>query len=197
MDDVINKWGFGSGISLFIAAGVSAQIMIRALSPLDQAGQWALGTGGDPIGAVWVLISSIITNPNFDAGFLAASAIIATIIVFLISVYAQAMKVEIPLSFGRIRGQGIRWPLNFLYTSNIPVILIAALIANLQLWAQLLAGWGRPLLGSIDPTTGATSGLIAWLTAPNIVQEIFFGFQTGSFNWVTLGHAAVYMAVLV
>ena len=34
MDEVISKWGFGSGISLFIAAGVSESIFIRALSPL-------------------------------------------------------------------------------------------------------------------------------------------------------------------
>src|SRR3989344_5277827 len=37
MDEVINKWGFGSGISLFIAAGVSSEIFIRAFSPLTQA----------------------------------------------------------------------------------------------------------------------------------------------------------------
>ena len=34
MDGVINKWGFGSGISLFIAAGVASQIFISAFSPL-------------------------------------------------------------------------------------------------------------------------------------------------------------------
>ena len=34
MDEVVSKWGFGSGISLFIAAGVSQEIFIRALSPL-------------------------------------------------------------------------------------------------------------------------------------------------------------------
>src|SRR3989338_7584958 len=83
MDEVVSKWGFGSGVSLFIAAGVASEIFIRAFSPL-------------------------------------------------ISVYAQAMKVEIPLSFGRVSGYGVRWPLNFLYTSNIPVILIAALLANFQ-----------------------------------------------------------------
>ena len=60
------------------------------------------------------------------------------------------MKVEIPLSFGRVRGHGIRWPLNFLYTSNIPVILVAALMANVQLWARLLQNWGHPWLGSFS-----------------------------------------------
>ena len=39
MDEVITKWGFGSGISLFIAAGVSKEIFIRAFSPLKQVTQ--------------------------------------------------------------------------------------------------------------------------------------------------------------
>src|SRR3989344_3870712 len=34
MDEVISKWGFGSGISLFIAAGVSQQIFVQAFNPL-------------------------------------------------------------------------------------------------------------------------------------------------------------------
>ena len=41
MDEVISKWGFGSGVSLFIAAGVSQQIFIRAFSPLTSGGQFA------------------------------------------------------------------------------------------------------------------------------------------------------------
>src|SRR3989344_6313703 len=35
MDEVMNKWGFGSGVSLFIAAGVASQIFISAFSPLS------------------------------------------------------------------------------------------------------------------------------------------------------------------
>jgi len=33
MDDVIAKWGLGSGISLFIVAGISTQIFVRIFSP--------------------------------------------------------------------------------------------------------------------------------------------------------------------
>ena len=35
MDEVVSKWGFGSGISLFIAAGVSQSLFIRIFSPLS------------------------------------------------------------------------------------------------------------------------------------------------------------------
>lgn len=186
MDEVCSKWGFGSGISLFIAAGVSEQIFIATFSPLTTAGGWAFGSGQAPIGKLWVLFQSLITR-NPAGAALALAAIAATIIVFVISVYAQSMKVEIPLSFGRIRGHGIRWPLRFLYTSNIPVILTAALMANVQLWARLLEKWGKPLLGTFSGNAPAT-GLVSWLHSPNLVE----GFITGSFRFMDLAHAGVY-----
>ena len=191
MDEVISKWGFGSGVSLFIAAGVSSQIIIRAFSPLTTAGTWAFGTGEAPVGKVWVLFQSLIGG-NPAGAALALAAIIGTIVVFLLSVYGQAMKVEIPLSFGRIRGHGIRWPLNFIYTSNIPVILVAALMANVQLLARLLESWGRPILGTFTGSVPAT-GFVAWIDAPNLVEKII----TGSFRAIDLAHSSVFALFMV
>nr|MBI4156843.1 preprotein translocase subunit SecY [Candidatus Woesearchaeota archaeon] len=191
MDDVINKWGFGSGISLFIAAGVSSQIFVRALSPLTTSGILAFGTAQAPVGQVWVLFRSLASGNPAGAG-IALSTILATLIIFVVAVYAQSMKVEIPLSFGRVRGYGIRWPLHFIYTSNIPVILIAALIANIQLWARLLENWGRPILGTFVGNQ-PVSGLVSWLFAPNIVQEII----QGTFNFNILGHSFVYVLFFI
>ncbi|MBS3095248.1 preprotein translocase subunit SecY [Candidatus Woesearchaeota archaeon] len=190
MDEVVSKWGFGSGISLFIVAGVALQIVVRAFSPLTSIGTWALGTGGDPVGQVWVFFKSIMSG-NLDTAFFAAAAIIATIIVFIISVYAQSMKVEIPLSFGRIRGHGIRWPLKFLYTSNIPVILMAALVANIQLWASLLESWGRPILGTFTGNV-PSSGVVAWLYGPDIVRTLYYSFTSGVFEWRIFMQALAY-----
>ncbi len=191
MDEIISKWGFGSGISLFIAAGVASEIMVRAFSPLTTAGTLAWGTSQDPVGKVWVLILSIM-NQNPTGAILALASILATLLIFFAAVYLQSMKVEIPLSFGRIRGHGIRWPLNFLYTSNIPVILIAALLANVQLWARLLERWGHPLLGTYSGSSPA-SGFVLWITPQNIIQSIV----TGS---LTLGHLAqgfIYLLFMV
>lgn len=184
MDDVINKWGFGSGISLFIAAGVSGQVFVRALSPLTTTGILAFGTAQAPVGQVWVLFRSLASGNPLGAG-IAISTILATIIIFIVAVYAQAMKVEIPLSFGRVRGYGIRWPLNFIYTSNIPVILIAALIANIQLWARLLESWGHPILGTFIGSQ-PVSGIVSWLFAPNIIQEIIQKTFTLDILWQSL-----------
>lgn len=148
MDEVISKWGFGSGISLFIAAGVSKQIFIQLINPLKQAGdEYSVGH--------LIRVFQAVQLGDGATAFISLFTMIATIVVFLVVVYTQAMKVEIPLSFGRVRGHGIRWPLNFFYTSNIPVILIAALIANIQLLTQLIS---------------PTSNFGTWFQAPNLIQ---------------------------
>ncbi len=186
MDDVINKWGFGSGISLFIAAGVAQQIFIRALNFLPSP------TNPDiPAGAIPALFSLLSTGNIADAG-IQLSALIATVVIFAVCVYGQAMKVEIPLSFGKVRGYGMRWPLNFFYTSNIPVILIAALMANIQLFARLLENWGFPILGTFSGNT-PISGLVFWLSPPNVVQSLI----TGSFQFVQLGQALIYILIFI
>ncbi len=191
MDEIVSKWGFGSGISLFIAAGVSSQIVIRAFSPLSSAGTWAFGTSQDAIGRVWVLFASL-AGQNPTGALIAASSIIATVFIFAIVVYFQAMKVEIPLSFGRIRGHGIRWPLNFIYTSNIPVILIAALLANVQLWARLLENWGHPWLGTFSGAT-PVSGFVLWITPQNLFELAI----NGALSWPVIGYSLIYAGFMI
>ena len=186
MDEVISKWGFGSGISLFIAAGVSKNLFIRMFSPMASPTNPNIATGAIP-----ALFQSLAVGDKITAGLM-LGGLIATILVFAIAVYAQAMKIEIPLSFGRVRGHGIRWPLNFLYTSNIPVILVAALMANIQLWARLLQNWGHPFLGTFSGNT-AISGLVAWIQSPNILGSIIKGSVTAS----QISHALVYLAFMM
>lgn len=169
-DEVVSKWGFGSGISLFIAAGVSKSVFVQAFNWLP--GPAGLAGVTYSAGAVPALIQSLIARDPTTAAIM-ASILISTVVVFVIAVYAQAMKVEIPLSFGMVRGHGIRWPLSFIYTSNIPVILVSALIANFQLLGRLVAGAGYPFLGTFSESTGApTSGFIYWLQAPPILRNI-------------------------
>jgi len=173
MDEVVSKWGFGSGISLFIAAGVSQSIFIQLFSPIKEQGTQYV------VGKVWQIFQAFLNLDSTAAG-LALGAILATIAVFAFVVYVQSMKVEIPLSFGRIRGHGIRWPLNFLYTSNIPVILVAALLANIQLFANLITG-------------SAETGIAAWVRAPNILNGII----TGSLTGIQVAQGGVYLLLMV
>jgi len=171
MDEVVSKWGFGSGISLFIAAGVSKTIFTQLFSPLKEQGSSYV------IGKVWQTFQAFLAGDVPTAG-LAIGAILATLAVFAFVVYVQSMKVEIPLSFGRIRGHGIRWPLNFLYTSNIPVILVAALLANIQLFATLIGG--------------QNAAITAWVRAPNLLN----GLVTGSMTGIMMAQALVYLLIM-
>lgn len=186
MDEVVSKWGFGSGISLFIAAGVAQQIFIRAFNFLPSPTNPDIAAGAVP-----ALFQSLAIGDVTTAG-LQLAALLSTVAVFAVAVYGQAMKVEIPLAFGRVRGYGMRWPLNFFYTSNIPVILMSALLANVQLFARLLEKWGYPLLGTFSGNT-PIGGLVYWLNSPDLVQSII----RGSFTWSMLGQSFIYILLFM
>lgn len=151
MDELTQKWGFGSGVSLFIAAGVSWRLITSAFQFIDQQGRnCLLGFKTIPCsGKVLVLIQSVINRYPIEL-LSAAVAIIATAVIFLLVVWAQSLKVEIPLSFGRIRGYAIKWPLSFFYASVIPVIFTAALIANIQLFAGIIENAANPCLSGLE-----------------------------------------------
>ena len=186
MDEVVSKWGFGSGVSLFIAAGVAQQIFIRALNFLPSPTNPDIAGGAIPALFQSLAVGDVITAT------LQIAAVISTILVFVICVYGQDMKVEIPLSFGKVRGYGMRWPLNFFYTSNIPVILVAALMANITLFGSLFEKWGFPLLGKFSGGT-PVSGLAYWVQAPNIVQNVI----QGSFSFPMVVQALIYILVFM
>ncbi len=192
MDDLTTKWGFGSGVSLFIGAGVSWRLFTSAFQFINQEGRNCLLDFSNTAcsGKVLVMIQSIINK--YPLEFTSAlAAILATVVIFLLVVWVQSLKVEIPLSYGRIRGYGVKWPLSFFYASVIPVILTAALIANLQLFGGLLenaaskcleescSGMARfasyfGFLGHfIDGQ--AISGLAFWVGSTNILELLIRG----------------------
>jgi len=182
MDDVISKWGIGSGVSLFIAAGVSKSIFVGIFNPcaaiIGAGGQigcgWPnVGAGEMPIGKLPQFIAFMQLGEMSQA-ILALLPIFATIIVFLIVLYIQAIHVDIPLAFTTIRGFGRRWPLKFIYTSNIPVILAGALLANLALVGPMLSRKGINILGEFDSQGQSIGGLSYFLSIPNSVSVQVF-----------------------
>ena len=170
MDEVVTKWGFGSGISLFIAANVSQTLLWEALSfaksPINP---------DEFIGAIPAFIKSFIAGqPVWVRGGILPdiTQVFFTIVVFLIAVYAEGMRLEIPLSYGKFRGARGRYPIKFLYASNIPVILTAALFANVQLFARILNSRGITWLGTFNEFGGPKSGLIYYLTSPQSIEVL-------------------------
>lgn len=172
MNELCEKWGFGSGVSLFIAAGVSWRLFASAFQFMDTQGKSCLAdfTNTACSGKVLSIIQSII---NRDASTLMAAlaVLVVTALIFLAVVWAQSLKVEIPLSYGRVRGYGVKWPLQFFYASVIPVILSAALIANLQLFGGMLENWlGHATWLGHFVNGQAVSGLSYWLGHTNILD---------------------------
>merc|ERR1719181_560274 len=62
----------------------------------------------------------------------------ATVLIFVVVIYFQGFRVDIPLKSIRQRGTGGTYPIKLFYTSNIPIILQTALVSNLYFLSQLM-----------------------------------------------------------
>ncbi len=140
LDEVVQRFGIGSGISLFIAAGVAQAVFVGAFSVVTQA-------TGVPTGLIPQAIYYL-TQADVTTAFWTLMPVLFTIVVFLVVVYVEGMKIELPLAYGRARGIGARYPIKFMYVSNIPVILASAVLLNVQLVGLLMSNAGFPLLGT-------------------------------------------------
>ncbi len=175
LDELIQKgWGLGSGISLFIMAGVAQQILWSLFSPLPA------GDGGT-IGII-PFIGQSIMNSDLSSVFFRSNqlpsifGLLLTAGVLLILVYTQGMKIEIPIVSTKYRGFSAVYPIKLMYVSNIPVILASALTANAVFIGQMLWANFNPqnnnlfmnILGQFDPTSPSTpiGGLIYYITPP-------------------------------
>ena len=174
MDEVVSKWGFGSGVSLFIAAGITKQIFVGLFS-LEMVGEYPAGR----------LVGFIYSVMKGSPEWLFLVPVVSTLLVFLVAIYAQGMRVEIPLAFGTLRGFGRKWPLKFIYTNVIPVILVTALLINLQMWAKFMA---HPVegttelcgpLGCFTADGNPKSGFVYYITPPHrFIYSLLVGTAT-------------------
>jgi protein transport protein SEC61 subunit alpha len=200
MDELVQKgWGLGSGISLFIMAGVAQNILWSVFSPPT----------GLFVGALSQLMNGQLSLVNWVFGtaggvYPALIGLIATLAVFLIVIYLQGIRVELPMSYAGYKGFRSRYPIKLLYVSNLPVIFASALFANVYFFSQLLwAQFGRPapgtnlffqIIGDYNQTTvnGSTSitpvgGLAYFVTAPRNLQGVI----------AAPLQAALYLAIIV
>jgi len=147
MDELISKWGIGSGISLFIAAGVSQSIFTGLFNWLPMGGG-DLAINNPPAGVIpgtYYLATHMslaeIVNQGYQTIFIdhpnSIVALIGTVLIFFIVVYAESARIELPLAHGNVRGARGRYPIRLIYASNIPVILMSALLANVNMFAFL------------------------------------------------------------
>ena len=147
LDEMIQKgWGIGSGVNLFIAAGIAQQIFWQIFSPI---GPFADGL---PLGVIPALTVAILNATNTGNWSVVSTVLVrkglpdivgfATMIVFFILViYMESMQVEVGVSLSKYRGLKAKIPLKFLYVSIIPLIFASILYTDIYMFSQVL--WSR------------------------------------------------------
>ncbi len=184
MDEVCQKWGFGSGVSLFIAAGIGWRLFSQLFQFIGPQGTF------EASGKFLAIFASVIIGDGTGVAK-ALFPIITTAVLFFAVVFAQSLKVEIPLAFDRMRGHSVKWPLQFFYAGVIPVILVSALVSNLQLFASLLQNWlgHATFLGGFSSNGQPVSGFAFWIHSVRLLETIV----TGSFRWIYALQAFCYV----
>jgi len=188
LDELLQKgYGLGSGISLFIATNICETIVWKAFSPTTINH----GRGTEFEGAVIALFHLLITRSDkvralkeafYRQNLPNVTNLLATILVFVIVIYFQGFRVDLPVKSERTRGQQGSYPIKLFYTSNIPIILQTALVSNLYFFSQLLYKRYRDnifvnLLGQwreLDYSQQSipVGGIAYYVSPPNNLSEI-------------------------
>ncbi len=229
MDELISKWGIGSGISLFIAAGVSQAIFTGLFNWLPGQTSLPLSVFNPPAGAIpgtYYMTSQMSLGEIVDHGFQwifighqgfqnAIVPVLGTIFIFLIVVYTESSRIELPLAHGKVRGARGRYPIRLIYASNIPVILMAALLANINMFALLFYTHpgmknipflgGQWWIGAYDTAAGSTAPIAggAWylsnLNGINgwLMPILSGGVPGGHAPWQYALKVIIYLSVMI
>jgi preprotein translocase SecY subunit len=184
LDELLQKgWGLGSGISLFIAAGVAQKILWDLVSPLPFPDP---SENGKAVGSIIAYVQSILRGESALTSFVVRSrddaptmlGFVVTIVVFIVVMYLQALRVEIPISYAKYRGFRGRYPVNLLYVSNLPLILVSSLFMDIYFFVQIIWSRFNPLsdnpwlnwLGTFKENQ-AVGGLAYYITSPRNLSQ--------------------------
>ena len=164
MDEVVSKWGIGSGVSLFIIAGVSQQIIQGLINWVPDESGWAVGVIPRWIelvqeGDIGTMILSGGITFLFQHQLI---ALFSTIGIFFLVVYLESTRLEIPLAHSMARGARGRFPIKLLYASVLPMILVRALQASIQGFGRMFYSRGIDIFGTYEGNS-AVSGLMYYL----------------------------------
>ncbi len=200
LDEMIQKgWGIGSGVSLFILAGVCQTVLWYTFSPINFGSPPEIfGFIPATIGAAFSNNLSSVVIRQFKYPSLLTFSL--TLVMLLVLVYIEGIRVELPITSIKYRGfQGV-YPIKLLYVSNIPVILVSALGANVTFFSKLINNyvglnppwWFHYIAVFPTNSTSTTSpypigGIVYYMTAPQTVSQ-------------TVGdpiHSAIYLLYLV
>jgi len=182
MDEVISKWGVGSGVGLFIIAGISQRLVGGFFGVPDITGQSGFLFGWYQIIFTNANLGSVLGGAGLQGLLLEQGQLLflfTTVFIFVVVVYAESVRVEIPLSHARVKGARGRFPVKLIYASVLPMILVRALQTNLQFLGRIIhsqMGDGMPAwLGDFNSNGQAIDGFFYYV-APiyNYKDWMFF-----------------------
>lgn len=205
LDEIISKWGVGSGVGMFIIAGVS-QRLIGGFFSFPALG----GTTG--VLAQWYMYafgSAQTPNPFTSEGLIQLLfgpgqiiPIVTTILIFGIVVVAESIRVEIPLQHANMKMSRGKWPVKLIYASVLPMILVRAVQMNIQLLGRVLSqqlGDAFPaFLGVYSSSGQPVSGLLYYLNPINQPQEWMWWLGTATAEpWMIMLRVVTDMTIMV
>ena len=176
LDQAIQKgWGVGSGVSLFILANVALIVMVDLFNPVKVAGEY--------FGLVPFLVQAALSGDVWRAvvranGYPSLVGLGATVGFVLLLIYLEGMRIEVPVASSQYRGITGTYPIKLLYVSNVPVILVGALLANFQIltswwasWARTSGAWYAAALAQYNAQGQLVGGLLYYLIGPQDLQQ--------------------------
>jgi protein transport protein SEC61 subunit alpha len=126
---------------------VASPAAYLCLSPLACRCSCAGARGAEFEGAIIALFHLLLTRSDKVRALKEAfyrpnlpniTSLLATVVVFLVVIYFQGFRVDLPVRNKRSRGQQGTYPIKLFYTSNMPIILYSALVSNMYFISQLL-----------------------------------------------------------
>ena len=192
LDDLLSKgYGLGSGINLFIVTNICETFLWKCLSPTT----FNVGKGTEFEGAIIAALHGLLFKSQKGRALLDAlfrenlpnlTNLLATALVFLVVIYIQGFKIEVPLrtTVNQPRGApGRTHSIKLFYTSNMPIILLSALVANVYFFSQvlhrrypanilvkLLGRWSEPTPNA--PNSRPVGGLSYYISPPGTFADI-------------------------
>ncbi len=179
LDEMIQKgWGLGSGVSLFILAGVAQRFFWNLFSPVTTEARLGGSIVSVPVGFIpYMLYLSQSGSLTFYAilarrGLPDLVGFITTIAIILLLIYLEGMRVEIPVTSPRLRSIKTKVPLKFLYVTNIPILLVGILYSDLLVFSNLIRMYfpeGSSIadfLAAYDENRNLVGGLAYYLSPP-------------------------------
>lgn len=191
MDEVVTKWGIGSGVGLFIIAGISQAIVNGFIN-------WAPVSDQYPVGFIPRIVAVLLDGANF-LQYMGTDliALVTTIIIFLIIVYVESTRIEIPLAHAQVRGARARFPVKLIYASVLPMILVRVLQANIQMIGLFLNNVGITTLGTFQ-NASPVSGLMYFLAPINGPTDwMWWIYDLGHAPWEVLLRMGIDIFVVV